>query len=376
MSSRRERGEYRPIYESLLDGPEFQALDARARLVLIALKLKAGASGIRVLPGLREALGEWTGLRPKDVQAALKSLVGADWIRLEGSVVWVVRGLEFEPSLTSGNPKMRAYIQRQCEALPSLAIVDEFRKHYSYWFGDISEIPPEDPPDSHTPPPVDTHPDGDAVAMPSTSTTTLPTTEKTAAAARAREAPETLSLLARFDDPHRAVVARFLDAAPLDQREHIAATIAGWLSGQGWAGGRAMGPEDLASGLSDYLAQPEVRRTFTPMGFRAFVERAERARADGKRRRGPPPAEHAARAEELYGLVIEEHLGSLNGIQFDQAVTRLRGAGRLDDAGVLELRSLMPLRDLARARTREEGLRLAIERLTASPARVPLAVLT
>ncbi|MBK6845765.1 MAG: hypothetical protein IPG88_26420 [Gemmatimonadetes bacterium] len=187
-------------------------------------------------------------------------------------------------------------------------------------------------------------------------------------------------MLVRFAEPHRAVVARFLDAAPDGQRNAIAKTLDGWLLGQGYAGGRAARQEDIATGLADYLTQLDVRITFLPKGFRSFVEDAERRRTagsgdEGARRRAPVTAERAARATELHRIVIREHLGSLNGIQFEQQIASLQEAGTLDETTVADIRALAPLSDLAKARSEDEGRRLAIDRFASHAPRPQLSVI-
>ncbi|MBK9410228.1 MAG: hypothetical protein IPN47_19715 [Gemmatimonadetes bacterium] len=201
---------------------------------------------------------------------------------------------------------------------------------------------------------------------------------------RVREGPEdpddAPDVLARFAEPHRAVVARFLDAAPVGRRDAIAKTLDGWLLGQGYAGGRAARQEDIATRLADYLTQESVRITFLPKGFRSFVEDAERRRTkgagdEGARRRAPVTAERAARATELHRIVIREHLGSLNGIQFEQQIASLQEAGTLDETTVAEIRALAPLSDIAKARSEDDGRRIAIDRLAKHAPRPQLSVI-
>ena len=47
-----DRGEFRPIYVALVDGPDFQVLSGQARWTFVTLKLTLGAVGIGVVPGL------------------------------------------------------------------------------------------------------------------------------------------------------------------------------------------------------------------------------------------------------------------------------------------------------------------------------------
>lgn len=168
--AKRDRGEFRPVYAALFDGPQFQELTPAARLCLIALKCQCGAAGIKVLPGLRQALATWTGFSERACAAATQLLQDHDWICIDGSVVWVKRGLEFEPSMDASNPKQRTYLQRLVDALPSRKIVDAFRVGYAQWFEGVSDTPPDTPPDRVS--------DGYGIANRSTSTSTSTKTKK------------------------------------------------------------------------------------------------------------------------------------------------------------------------------------------------------
>lgn len=128
-----ERGEYRPIYVALLDGPDFQALTAEERWVLVTIKLSLGMLGIAVLPGLEAALAERTGLPGRRVRKALAVLQG-EWIQMEKNVIWLVRGFKFEPSMSPSNQLHRTSVNRAIETLPRLSIVDRFKQAYREWF--------------------------------------------------------------------------------------------------------------------------------------------------------------------------------------------------------------------------------------------------
>lgn len=397
MASKRERGEYRPIYEALVDGPQFQRLSSEARFVFFAIKLKSGAAGIRLIPGLRAALVEWTGLPEVRVEAALAELQEQEWIELEASVVWIVRGLEFEPSMDPSNVKQRTYLRRYCDTLPSRAIVARFRDRYAHWFEGESQRPTDTPPHrvpdtlsdtlSHgvSDTPCDTPSEGYGIANRSTSTST--STELKAAAARVRmreEIPEPdPEILAPFEPSHRAVVDRTLAAVPDSQRDGLARTIRGWLDGQGYAGGRAAAQEDIAAGLAEYLAQPAERRRFDGRSLRAFVVDAERRRCREAEREERPPggdarpirAVRAARAVELCDRVLELHLGSIPGVQFQDEAARHIAEGRLTTHDLEEIQTLRPLSDIAKARSLDDAHRLAIHRFTKHATRPALAVI-
>ena len=129
-----ERGEYRAIYTVIVDGPDFQAFAPEAKLVFYTLKLSLGATGIDVIRALVPTLVEQTGYDDDTVEQALCQLEDADWIRREHNVVWIVRGFEFEPSLTHENINHRKSVQRHIDGLPNVGLVDLFRSRYARWF--------------------------------------------------------------------------------------------------------------------------------------------------------------------------------------------------------------------------------------------------
>ncbi|MGH7510644.1 MAG: hypothetical protein ACREMZ_14390 [Gemmatimonadales bacterium] len=153
-----DRGEYRPMFTRILNGPSFQALGSDARHVLHAIKLVLPAAGIAVLPGMVGQFVDATALAEPNVRAALEELKAQGWVDRERNVLWLIRGLEFEPTLNHQNEKHRAHIQRAIKALPSLPIVDWYRAHYPKWF-EASESPSDSPSEasrSTTPTPTPT----------------------------------------------------------------------------------------------------------------------------------------------------------------------------------------------------------------------------
>lgn len=244
---KRDRGEYRPIYEVLLDGPDWQRLPADARLVFLALKIRCGVLGIKIVPGLVESLSQWTGLPSRRVQAATKVLEESSWIQRDGSVVWVVRGLEFEPSLDASNANHRKHIARVLDALPTLPIVERFRARYSQWVGE-----------GH----ADAMPMASPIPMAITTTTTTTTTKS----------PST----------ERPEIAAFLALVPPERRPGWEATLANWREGVGYSQGRVAHDADIAQGLTEYLASTTAP-DFSPRHVVRFVEAAERRRTQAPR---------------------------------------------------------------------------------------------
>jgi len=133
---RKTRGEYRPIYEALFHGKDFRALSVHAKLALITTKGLCGALGIKSWPGFVPALAEIMGVSSLHAQKAVTELVSAGWIEHEDGVVWVVRGLEFEPQLTPKNSNHKQSVREESEGLPSAPIVDRFFARYADFFGD------------------------------------------------------------------------------------------------------------------------------------------------------------------------------------------------------------------------------------------------
>lgn len=130
----KSRGEYRPFFEAMFHGKDYRRLSPEAKLFLVTLKGLCGAPGIRTWAALAATLAEMTGVPEIKAKKAVKELVSARWIEYEDGIVWVVRGLEFEPSISADNPKHRTWLDRELETLPRVHIVERFRIAYAAWF--------------------------------------------------------------------------------------------------------------------------------------------------------------------------------------------------------------------------------------------------
>src|SRR6185295_8789251 len=97
-------------------------------------KGRCGAIGLRAMPGLEASLAEWTGYPLDTLYQALTELVQHGWIERERSIIWVVRGLSFEPTLTPSNRFHRAFVSREFGSLPNLPICQRFRAFNAAWF--------------------------------------------------------------------------------------------------------------------------------------------------------------------------------------------------------------------------------------------------
>lgn len=153
-----ERGEYRPMFCRILNGPDFRRLTPIARACLWPLKLRLPSAGIGVIPALVATLAEDTGFTEAEVREALDELQRSPfegpseggerrpaWLRVEGTVVWLIRGLEFEPTVNPNDDKHRLHVRRTVASLPTVPLVQEYKSRYATWFQDEPKGPPKMP---------------------------------------------------------------------------------------------------------------------------------------------------------------------------------------------------------------------------------------
>lgn len=157
-----DRGEYRPMFCRILNGPDFRRLSGIARACLWPLKLRLPSPGIGVIPALVAALSEDAAFPEEQVRAALEELEARPsegpsevvergvedrppWVRRSGSLVWLVRGLEFEPTLNPNDPKHRLHVQRAVAAHPTVGLIEDYKSRYALWFDRIATPTPLGP---------------------------------------------------------------------------------------------------------------------------------------------------------------------------------------------------------------------------------------
>lgn len=138
-----ERGEYRAIFEALVDSAEFQALSATARACFWPLKLKLGRAGIAVF--YVQMLPQLTGFPERICEGAVEELrrsfeppsEGVNgtferaWLFVEGNVFWLRNGLKFDPTQPLASENGRKSIIRYLQTLPKLNIVNRFALYYN-----------------------------------------------------------------------------------------------------------------------------------------------------------------------------------------------------------------------------------------------------
>ena len=130
------RGEYRPIYEALFKGRDYRALSADAKLCLLTIQGLSGAMGLKEWSALAEQLAADCSIPVARAKAAVKRLQeptsdGTPWIEYEDGIVWLVRGLEFEPTMSPNNPKHRSHVAKAMIGMANAPILDRFRARYA-----------------------------------------------------------------------------------------------------------------------------------------------------------------------------------------------------------------------------------------------------
>lgn len=130
------RGTYTSITRALFRGPDFQRLRPSARWTFVVLKANmSGMAGLDVIyPAELDArLQAETGHTAKQIAEDLAALNGA-WVRREGSVVWVVDHLTYDPHAHVKDFNKRKGVQLHVAGLPRLPIVREFVRYHPDWF--------------------------------------------------------------------------------------------------------------------------------------------------------------------------------------------------------------------------------------------------
>jgi uncharacterized phage protein (TIGR02220 family) len=126
-----EKGQYRSIYSSLHEDPEWQSFDPMTQLVFFCLRTSRDCNFPCIYTFYRTTLYErMRTSEPSDIDAGMDALVAAGWIRYERPVLWIVKGLRNEPSFVPANSKQIHGIANTLRSLPRLDIIQEFADYY------------------------------------------------------------------------------------------------------------------------------------------------------------------------------------------------------------------------------------------------------
>lgn len=144
-----DRGDYRSFYCVFWDDPDVHAMSDNAYRVLTTIKGTLNAAGIGTV--YLSQLAERCGKSLDQLESGLAELERPKgdsdygWIVREKSIIWIVNGLRFEPTLTSANKKHKKFLRERLLAPlgERTSIVAAFRRHYPEWFVDSVPSSPE-----------------------------------------------------------------------------------------------------------------------------------------------------------------------------------------------------------------------------------------
>lgn len=124
------RGVYRSVYCRIQEAPEYLALTSRARFVLLSARLSKEAGIACIWSCFPETLARLTGYDLRHITTALDELDMAGWTRREGSLLWIVNGLRYDPNVNLANPNHRTAVERRLADLPRCRLVLTFCEYY------------------------------------------------------------------------------------------------------------------------------------------------------------------------------------------------------------------------------------------------------
>ncbi len=140
------RGLYRSIYCALWNDCEFKRFSPDAKLVFLNLRTSPLSNIAAIFSFWIEPIEQQTGLTREAIQKALEALSDQKWIVIEENVVWIRKGLRFDPNVSMQNNNHRKGIIRAVLSLPRLQLVRDFLDFYGI------EIPYQIPSRSHANP--------------------------------------------------------------------------------------------------------------------------------------------------------------------------------------------------------------------------------
>lgn len=124
------RGIYRAIYCSIWDDVDFRKLTSDEKLVFLNLRTSPLTNMPAIYPYYVEAIEKQTGLDQDRILKSLKTLCSTNWIVIEEGIVWIKKGLKFDPSIVLTNEKHMTAIKNIILSLPKLQIVKDFVDFY------------------------------------------------------------------------------------------------------------------------------------------------------------------------------------------------------------------------------------------------------
>ncbi len=124
------RGIYRAVYTSIWDDPEFRSFDSNVKLVFFNLRTSPLSNMPVIYHFYMEAIEKQTGLSHRVIDRALDTLSDTHWIAIQDGIVWIIKGLRFDPNIVLTNKKHRIAIINIILGLPKMQIVKDFIDFY------------------------------------------------------------------------------------------------------------------------------------------------------------------------------------------------------------------------------------------------------
>jgi uncharacterized phage protein (TIGR02220 family) len=132
------KGAYRSVYCSIWDDPEFQSFSPGAQLIFFNLRTNRDCNYPCIYTFYKTTLEERIpGMSRENLASGWDELERSGWIRYERPILWIVKGLQNEPTFVPGNENHRLGVDNILKSLPKLRILEEFREYY----GDTLRIP-------------------------------------------------------------------------------------------------------------------------------------------------------------------------------------------------------------------------------------------
>ncbi len=140
------RGLYRSVYCSLWSDSDWKGFSPEEKLVFLNLRTSPLSNIAAIYQFWIEPIEEQTGLARDAIKRALDTLSDRQWIAIEDGVVWIRKGLQFDPNVSLQNGNHRKGVIKAALSLPRLQIVRDFLDFYGL------EIPYQIPSRSHPEP--------------------------------------------------------------------------------------------------------------------------------------------------------------------------------------------------------------------------------
>lgn len=127
-----ERGQYRPIFSRLWDDPDFRKLSRDHKLLFLYLRTCTQCHRAAIYKFNFEACEDDTTLDKDTILDGILILSKMGWVEVEAKIIWIKKGLHFDPGFNPNNENHMKAIKTQVFTLPRLKIVKDFIGFYKF----------------------------------------------------------------------------------------------------------------------------------------------------------------------------------------------------------------------------------------------------